>query len=205
MVKRTNDSASTATQFVEVDLKDPAYRRVAKFANRIDKLLAARPTDPHLRDTLDLFLGVLYALALAKMEGFADRTNSSTQVTAITTRAADVAAGRIRLDGKWMAGFHFNSALFRVAAVYHRFLKIVVDNPDTRETVDVLRPKAAKRYARWTGHPWSRTNADEIHGEVTRLKHKPSATLNQRRAKFAQAFDASEELLQLVEAWIRHA
>ena len=199
----TSDPVAAGTRFVEVDLKDSAYRRVARFANRIEKLLAARPTDPHLRDTLDLFLGVLYALALAKMEGFVDRTKASTQVTAITRRAADVAAGKIRLDGKWMAGFHFNSALFRIAAVYHRLLKIVVDNPDTGETVDVLRPKATKRYARWTGHSWSRTNADAIHGEVTRLKHKPSATLNQRRAKFAQAFDASEELLQLVEAWVR--
>jgi hypothetical protein len=32
---------------------------------------------------------------------------------------------------------HFNSALFRIAAVYHRLLKIVVDNRDTGETVDV--------------------------------------------------------------------
>src|SRR5678815_1814452 len=137
----TSDPVSAGTRFVEVDLRDSAYRRVSKFANRIEKLLAARPTDPHLRDTLDLFLGVLYALALAKMEGFVDRTKSSTQATAITRRAAVVAAGRIRLDGKWMAGFHFNSALFRIAAVYHRLLKIVVDNPDTGEPLMFCAPK----------------------------------------------------------------
>jgi hypothetical protein len=51
----TNDPVSADTRFVEVDLKDSAYRRLAKFASRIEKLLAARPTNPHLRDTLDLF------------------------------------------------------------------------------------------------------------------------------------------------------
>ena len=197
------ESASTATQFVEVDLKDQTYRRLAKSANRIDKLLAARPTDPHLRDTLDLFLGALYALALAKLGGFVDRTKGSTQVTAITTRAADVAAGRIRLDGKWMAGFHFNSALFRIAAVYHRLLKIVVDNPKTGETVDVLRPRADQLYREWTRHQWSRTKADWVHGEVTGLKHQPNASLNRRRAKFEHAVDGVEELLKLIEAYIR--
>jgi hypothetical protein len=197
------DLALTATQFVEVDLKDATYRRLTRFANRIDKLLTARPSDPHLRDTLDLFLGVIYALALAKICGFVDRTKGSTQTTAITARARDVATGKLRLDGQWMAGFHFNSALFRIAAVYHRLLKIVVDNPGTGETVDVLRPKADKLYAGWTRHQWSRANADSVHGEVTRLKHKPSATLNQRRAKFEQALDGVEELLKLIEAHVR--
>jgi hypothetical protein len=199
-----NESTSEATQFVEVSLKDPTYRRLARFANRIDKLLAAHPNDPHLRDTLDLFLGAIYALVFAKMGGFVDRTNKSTQATAITKRASDVAAGKIRLDGKWMAGFHFNSALFRVSAVYHRLLKIVVGKPATGETVDVLRPKVDELYSQWTRHQWPRTSADEVHGEVTRIKHRPVATLNQRRAKFEQSLDAVEELLKLVEAFSRH-
>src|SRR5204862_3226687 len=108
-----------------------------------------------------------------------------------------------RLDGKWMGGFHFNSALFRIAAVYHRLLKIVVDNPNTGATVDVLRPKANKLYVGWTGYQWSRANADSVHGEVTRLKHTPNATLTQRRAKFEQALDGVEELLKLIEARVR--
>lgn len=103
-----------------------------------------------------------------------------------------------------MAGFHFNSALFRIAAVYHRLLKIVVDKPSTGDTVSVLRPKADTLYAGWTRHPWSRANADSVHGEVTRLKHKPSATLTQRRANFNQALDGVEELLKLIEAYVRH-
>lgn len=52
-------STSTATQFVELDLKDPTHRRLTRFSHRIDKLLLARPNDQHLRDTLDLFLGVI--------------------------------------------------------------------------------------------------------------------------------------------------
>jgi hypothetical protein len=198
-----DDFASTACQFIELDLKDPTYRRLAKFAGRIKKLLIARPNDPHLRDTLDLFLGAIYALALAKRGGFVDRPKRSTQATAITTRAGDVATGKVRMDGKWMAGFHFNSALFRTAAVYHRLLKIVIDNPKTGDTVAVLRPEVDRRYLTWTRHQWSRINADWIHGEVTRLKHMPNATLSQRRTKFEHAVDGIDELLNLIEAYVR--
>ena len=195
---------SIGFQFAEIDLNERTYRRLARYANRIDKLLAARPKDHHLRDTLDLFLGAIYALILAKMGGFVDRTKGSTHVPAIKKRAAEVAAGKIRLDGTWMAGFHFNSALFRIASVYHRFLKIVLDRPRTGDTVDVLRPLADKRFREWSQTQWSRTQLDWVHGEVTRLKHKADATLIQRRVKFEHAVDSVEEMLKLVEGYVRH-
>ena len=194
----------TAVQWVAIDLKDPTYKRVAGFSRRIAYLLKARPTDPHLRDTLDLFLGALYAIVLAKEGGFVDRVNKSTQLEAITTRVARLGEGNFRPDGKWMAGFHFNSALFRIAAVYHRLLKIVLEDPQTGATRDTLRPKADKAYLKWTKKRWSRANADAVYGEVNHIKHKPSATLAQRQAKFNQAHEAAEELLQLVEAYVQY-
>jgi hypothetical protein len=98
----SSDPVSADTPFVEVDLKDSAYRRVAKFANRMEKLLAARPTDPHLRDTLDLLLGVLYALTLPKMEGFVVRTKTSRRCRAReSSRHGVLAAERHTATGKW--------------------------------------------------------------------------------------------------------
>ena len=59
-----------------------------------------------------------------------------------------------------MAGFHFNSGLFRLDSVYHRFLKIAVDEPTTGDTVKGLRPKVDGLYPQWTQRQWLRTNAD---------------------------------------------
>jgi hypothetical protein len=68
-----------------------------------------------------------------------DRLARSIDIAAAQKRAAQIAGGQLRFDGKWMAGFHFNSALFRIAAVYHRILKIVVGRPTNRDEVPTLR------------------------------------------------------------------
>ena len=54
-------------------------------------------------------------------------------------RSADYGSnGQIRLDGAWMAGFHFNSAIMRLSAVYHRFLRVITNNHQKGEWVDDL-------------------------------------------------------------------
>ena len=98
------------------DLSSPIYATLARFAAQIAKLLNAPSVqaDPNLAGTLDDFLGAVYALFFAKRGDFTDRTARSIDVTAVQKRAAQMASGELRPDGKWMAGFHFNSALFRI-------------------------------------------------------------------------------------------
>jgi len=46
----------------------------------------------------------------------------------------------VRTSGNWLAGFHFNSALFRIAATYHRGLKVV----SGKETSDLQKGELLK-------------------------------------------------------------
>lgn len=116
---------------LQIDRADAAYGRLAGFAARL-KVLLDRPkvqADAYLRHGLDDFLGAIYALILAKSQDFTDRpAGTSPELDKVQIRAAQVANGQVRLDGKWMAGFHFNSALLRLSAVYHRILRVLTND-----------------------------------------------------------------------------
>ena len=102
----------------------------------------------------------------------------------------------MRTDGKWMAGFHLNSALFRLSATYDRILKIVIGGSgDLRSR----REEAERRYT------WDSTNIRAIHGQATDLKHTPKGVRDGRRkdAGLQNAADALNELISLVEGWER--
>lgn len=90
-----------------LDLSGAEYAALASAAARISNLLSI-PTiqaDANLAGSLDDFLGAVYALIFAKREDFADRTARTIDITAVQKRAAQLAAGVMRSDGKWMAGF----------------------------------------------------------------------------------------------------
>jgi hypothetical protein len=110
---------------VTIDLKDPVYGALAGYAGRIATSLtdARAQADANLAGSLDDFLGVIYSLVQSKQHGFADRTGAI-EIKAVEKRAKRISVGEVRTDGKWIAGFYFNNALFRTAAVYHRILKI---------------------------------------------------------------------------------
>src|SRR5688572_24608271 len=136
---------------LRLDPADPEYSSLTSAASRIAKLLDVADTrqDQFLGATLDLFLGAIYALVLSKHAGYEHRAGSA-EPDKIIVRAHDVQAGWIRTDGKWIAGFHFNSGILRIAAVYHRALKIALDKPTSRAHAQVLRPAAKARYRTWT-------------------------------------------------------
>lgn len=92
-----------------------------------------------------------------------------------------------------MAGFHFNSALFRTAAVYHRILTIVTAQD---AYVPVLRTAAQALYPGWTS-----INLDLVHSQVNDLKHTPRGVHDVRTVTYAGAVNAAGELLDLIEAW----
>jgi hypothetical protein len=137
-----------------LDLKDPTYGALSLYAGRIGELLAS-PTvraSPELAGSLNDFLGAVYALIQAKRHDFANRIGPI-EIAAVEKRAKKIASGEVRVDGKWIAGFYFNNALFRTAAVQHRILKIIVgkDNsvPKLQEAAKVVFPKWTSDSSRW--------------------------------------------------------
>jgi hypothetical protein len=179
---------------LSLDLTNPANVALAGYAGRIGTLL----TEPFviantdLAGSLDDFLGAVYALIQAKQHGFTDRT-APINITAVEKRARMIAAGKVRLDGKWIAGGYFNNALFRTAAIYHRVLKIIVGG---NGFVPKLLPKAQALYPQWTSR-----NLDQVHTQVNDLKHTPRGVHDRRTVTFAAAVAAVGELLDLIEAW----
>jgi hypothetical protein len=94
-----------------------------------------------------------------------------------------------------MAGLHFNSALFRTSAVYHRALKVII-GPGK---IDHLRKEAEKRYKTKTGSDWQNTNIQQVHDQVNYLKHDAPGTYHSRQVTYEQALQALHELLDLIE------
>jgi hypothetical protein len=187
--------------FLQLDLSDPTNRDLAGLGVRLDTLLNKPKvlTDDNIAGTLDEFLGALYALILARVQGFVNRTpGTPIEIPVLQRRSAQIASGKVRLDGKWMAGFHFNSALLRLAAVYHRGLKILTGAVDY---VNPLLKKLDPIYRGWTGQPWSNINIDRLHHEVNDLKHTPHGLYSGRHVAYQEAIAAVDELLQLFEAW----
>ncbi len=158
---------------LSLDLTDPANVALAGYARRIGALLTetAVLTNTDLAGSLDDFLGAVYALIQAKQHGFTDRT-APIDITAVERRARMIAAGKVRLDGKWIAGGYFNNALFRTAAIYHRILKIVVGGKSLRacacyESAGAL-PAVGQPPPRPSPHPSQRLEAHAAAGFTIR-------------------------------------
>lgn len=193
---------------VKVDLEDAGFRSLARLAGRIATLLdspvASSNTD--LFSALDDFLGAVYALIFARRGGFKERRGQTPEPEPPRTRARQLEKGEVRVDGAWMAGFHFNSGLYRFAAVYHRVLKLAASaeclQRKKKPTVGDLLPDVESRFATWTGHTWTHPHLSAVHNEVNLLKHEREGIYATRRVGFDEGVSAAEELLQLLEAWI---
>ncbi len=192
-----------ASDVIVVDRKNKDQKALTGYGSRVERLLVQQSvtTSPHMVAALDDFLGALFALLFARQGGFVDRTSHAVEVAAIVRRAGQLTKGSIKADGPWMAGFHFNSAVFRLAAAYHRVLKVVTGNPDTGERVDALCKPAETLYLKWTGVAWSHDELDKVLGQVNKLKHSPKGVFFKRSVKYPQAMAAANELLTLAEAW----
>lgn len=181
-------------QYLTLDLTDAAEAALSAYAGKIGKLLntPVAQKNPDLAGALDDFLGSVYALIRAKNHSFTDRTGPI-DIAAVEKRAQMIAAGKVRTDGKWVAGFYFNNALFRTAAVYHRILKIVTGKD---AYVPSLRAEVQPLYPHWTCR-----NLDMVHRQVNELKHEPRGIHDERTVTYADALAAVGELLDLIDAW----
>jgi oligoribonuclease (3'-5' exoribonuclease) len=95
-----------------------------------------------------------------------------------------------------LAGFYFNSALFRIAAAYHRGLKVV----SGKETCRLYKPDLLK-CVKPEFPEWQHTNLDDVYDEVNDLKHKAEGLFNSRNISRKKAKAAVAELLELLELW----
>ena len=184
-----------------LDLADPGDKELADYGAQIVRLLQSPHAEKNhfLISTLDDFLGVLYALIFARHNRppFEDRCGPI-EVPVVLKRAENAAAGTIRTSGKWLAGFHFNSALFRIAATYHRGLKVVSENQTGRPNrVDLLK-KVESDFP-----DWQHKNLDRIYDEVNDLKHSAEGLFNSRSVSASEAKAAVAELLELFELWTK--
>jgi hypothetical protein len=185
----------TKSGLVQINILDPTYATLSTAASRIATLLKPpiAKSNSELPASLDDFLGAVYALIFAKQGGFKNRPDRAVSIAAVEKLARQIASGKLRTDGKWIAGFHFNSALFRTAAVSHRILQIVVGRDDN---VPALCDEGEKLYPRW-----SSGNVRKVYREVNKLKHKRKALLERRNVAYEDALAAVGELLDLIEAW----
>jgi hypothetical protein len=188
---------------LQIALTDSSYKSLATFGGKLATLLenSKIQSDPNAVGVLDDLLGAVYSLILARHHHFEDRTDRPIEIPVVQARALQIQKGDVRIDGKWIAGWHFNSALFRIAAVYHRLLKVSVGQPETREYVWDLRPRVEALYKHWRRTEWSSDHVGAIHEEVNVLKHTTQGVHSGRTATFDDALAGIGELIDLAEAW----
>jgi hypothetical protein len=178
-----------------LDLNDPAEARLASCARRIGQLLKspAAAANADVESSLDDFLGAVYALIRAKHENFQDRPERPIAIKPVAQRAARIEAGNIKTDGRWIAGFYFNNALFRTAAVYHRILKVATG---AAGYVPALQAAGLASYPNWNS-----IRLFKVHSQVNELKHEPQGVYHGRLVTYEDALTATCDLLDLIEAW----
>ncbi len=182
---------------------DPEFLKLTALAGRIAQLLGSKsPVKQSLQACLDDLLGAVYSLMYAKHYKFASRPQALGQkdIGNVLIRARKMAVSKLRTEGKWTAGFYFNNALFRTAAVYHRALKILTGNEESKKWVWELEPDAMNRYQAARHAPWANKNVSKVHAEVNDLKHTSSGIIDGRDVEFETAIAAVSEILELIEA-----
>jgi hypothetical protein len=101
-------------KLISLKLDDPTEAALSKFAGRIGTLLTgpAVRISPDLAGSLDDFLGAVYALIQAKRHDFTDRADRPIEIAAVEKRALQIAAGRVRTEGKMDRGLLFQQCPF---------------------------------------------------------------------------------------------
>jgi hypothetical protein len=173
----------------QINLFDPRLEDLTPFAERIAVVaerFRMKPRDPVVA-ALDDLLGAVYALVSAIEKDFTVKLGPS-EFEPVFTRAKHLANGQVRKDGNWMAGFHFNNAMFRISALLDRLPKALGGHTT-----------AESGYQKKTGKTWENKEAHEIRKEVNQLKHKASGLFGERRSALKVAITAVEQLLHLAE------
>src|SRR6266852_3463244 len=117
-----------------MDIIDTDAPKLKALAPRLEALMKRARGDDE-RDPLDYLLGALHGLLQAKRLGFKDRDHALDDPRGRSPQGAEywaygplarvrlMAEGKLRVDGAWVAGFYFNSAVARMAAVFDRAVR----------------------------------------------------------------------------------
>lgn len=180
----------------KIDLADPTFKELARSANRMVPLLAAahKKGDKDMVAVFDDMLGVVYALIDAHKLGFKGKARES-DYAAIEKRSKQLSVGEVRRVGTWMAGFHFNSGMFRLSAVFARLVIRLGGKPKEQDA----RAEAEKAFLKKKGVAWVNKEANDIRREVNSLKHEVGGVFKGRAQDLGTALTALDQLLTLVE------
>jgi len=189
-------------EFLEADKeRDLDYQALYGLSHRIATLLQREVCAPtEWAACLDDLLGAVYSLFYAIHHDFSERPHAlaPTNIGSVLDRAKDMAHGRVRTEGKWTAGFYLNNALFRIAAVYHRVLKLYTG--DSQSKIKKLVTTASEKYKSTQNRAWKSRALKKVNCEVDKVKHTQGGIIKGRDAGLNEAIQATEELLALIEA-----
>jgi hypothetical protein len=187
-----------ASMIKDLDLKDSKQKRLAVFAARISTLLEKPDVTKNepLISVLDDLLGAVYALLAARQENFKGKMGKS-EFAPILDRAKLIATGKPKNSGNWMAGFHFNSAMFRISAVFDRLPKSLAS---CKYGEACCQHGAAARYQKAKGKAWQMQQLHDIRKEVNAIKHEAIGVYRGRKANLNAALAAVNQILELAEA-----
>ena len=188
----------SASMIKDLDLKDKTQKRLAGFAARIVTLVEkpnVQKNEP-LVSVLDDLLGAAYALIAARQENFKGKLGKS-EFAPILDRAKLIATAKPKNSGNWMAGFHFNSAMFRISAVFDRLPKSLAG---CKHAEACCEHGAAARYQKVKGKAWQMQQLHDIRKEVNAIKHDAVGVYRGRKANLNAALAAVNQILELAEA-----
>jgi len=159
---------------------------VAKLATSVAELMREKEG---LFPILDIVAGAMLCL-LEAADNFRDRPGAwkPNYRENVQQYTADMSRGKKPDKKLWLAGWHFNSALVRIAAAYHRSLKAATGRKDgnRKELLKLL--------------PWftAYENLGKVYDEVNSVKHDVSAGVEGREVTFEVALAATRELVEFL-------
>jgi len=151
---------------------------IQDLAQRLKKLL---PRNDEERRIFTFALGAIYAASWAEALGYSDTTepNAAELVDQARRPVLDGLAKGIRPhEGRWVAGFYFNDALFRTDVAFERLIRYVTrDYARVAAARDVL---PLNLYDAW----------NPIHEEAIGLKHYPHRGRRTPHGELLMSLDA---------------
>ena len=138
---------------------------------------------------LDFTAGAIFCLMKAKRLGFKDRPGPlhAKYQASVTQYITEMSEGRFPQNRLWIAGWHFNSALVRIAAAYERAMKSFSGRKNGN------RKELLKDFS-----PFTHAKLDAVYEEVNSLKHDVNAGEAGRTVSFQEAIDALAELVAFI-------
>jgi hypothetical protein len=177
-----------------VEVGSPTLKRLAE---RLKVQMESASTAEE-RDPLDYLLGALHSLFRATQLGYQHRgfpLGNKYWAEGPMPRVRLMTEGKIRVEGKWLAGFYFNSALARIAAAFERAVRHKAKRKKIGTGVQSVWGLLGALQLRH----FERGNLALVYGEVNPLKHEAAGLAKGRRVSLADAIAAFGEMLDLLE------